>query len=321
MVEEERPVCTVIVCTRDRPEELERCVKALARLDFPRYCVLIVDNAPEDSRSREVASRHGVAHVHEPVGGLSRARNRGTRLCETEIVAYIDDDAIPDDQWLSRLVAEFDDPEVMAVAGRILPISTDTEAERLFERLGAFGSGPSRRVVDRQTPRWFEMTSFGGVGSGANMAVRRKAFDIWPGFDERLGVGTALPGYEEHYAFFSLVDRGHRVVYTPDAVVRHPYPRRMTELRARRFDSMVAASGFATLMFFEEPRYRRAILKYALEWLRGTPREWRNLDSMPPPSVISRWRMPFAWLKGSLTYFRTRGWPSAGGRTRMGPSR
>lgn len=306
MGEEETAVCTVVVCTRDRPRELERCLEALAKLDSPSYRILVVDNAPDDVRTREIAARHGFLHVHEPVTGLSRARNRGARASETEIVAFIDDDAIPEPGWLSGLVAEFDDPAVMAVAGKILPTSLDTEAERVFERLGGFGSHSSRRVVDKTTPSWFEIANFGGVGSGANMAVRRRAFDFWAGFDERLGVGTRLPGYEEHYAFFSLVDRGYRVVYTPNAVVRHPYPRRMADLHSRRFDAAVAASGYMTLLFFEEPRYRRAILKYAFEWLKRKPRTWRNRTNGGLPTVISRWRMPRAWVIGALRYFRAR---------------
>src|SRR6266542_3187565 len=146
--------CTVVVCTRDRPEELERCLAALAKLDFPSYCILVVDNAPKDDRTREIATRHGVSHVHEPVGGLSRARNRGARASETEIVAYIDDDAIPEPGWLSGLVAEFEDPSVMAVTGRIRPTALDTEAQQLFELLGGFGSHEVRRVVDKTTPAW-----------------------------------------------------------------------------------------------------------------------------------------------------------------------
>lgn len=305
--------CTVVVCTRDRPVELERCLEALAKLASPTYGVLVVDNAPNDARTREIASRHGVPHIHEPVAGLSRARNRGARACETEIVAFIDDDAIPEPGWVSGLVSEFEDPSVMAVTGMIRPTSLDTEAQQVFERLGGFGSHEVRRLVDKTTPDWFEIASFGGIGSGANMAVRRKAFDFWPGFDERLGVGTRLPGYEEHYAFFSLVDRGYRVVYTPRAVVRHPYPRRLADLHARRFDAAVASAGFMTLLFVEEPHYRRAILKYAFEWLRRKPRKWRNLVNGGPPNVIPRWRMPQAWLTGALTYLRTRRSPGSAG--------
>jgi hypothetical protein len=53
-------------------------------------------------------------------------------------------------------------------------------------------------VVDRQTPAWFERANFGGIGDGGNMAFRRYAFAVWPGFDVRLGRGALLHGGEEH---------------------------------------------------------------------------------------------------------------------------
>src|SRR5688572_13183222 len=191
------PSSTVVVCTRDRPVELERCLEAVAKLDSVGHDVLIVDNSSTDGRTPEIAARYGFRVLNEPLEGLSRARNVGARACRTEIVAYLDDDAIPEPGWLTNVVAEFDDPSVMAVTGKILPIEIDTEAERLFERLGGFGSHETRKVLDRTTPSWFEIACFGGMGSGGNMAVRRRAFDVWPGFDERLGAGTELPGYEE----------------------------------------------------------------------------------------------------------------------------
>jgi len=115
--------CSVVICTRDRPERLEQCLEAVARLDYPRVDALIVDNAPSDSRTRDLAARRGVRYLVEPLPGLSRARNRGARACETEIVAFLDDDAIPEPDWLSALAAEFMDPLVMAVAGRVRPFS------------------------------------------------------------------------------------------------------------------------------------------------------------------------------------------------------
>jgi len=82
-----RPSCTVVICTRDRPTELNRCLEALAELDYPHFDVLVVDNAPSDDQARQVAMRWGVAYVAEPVPGLSRARNLGAMTCIAEVVA------------------------------------------------------------------------------------------------------------------------------------------------------------------------------------------------------------------------------------------
>ena len=262
------PSCTVVICTRDRPKLLERCIAAALRVDYPGFEVLVVDNAPTNDETREVAERWGVRCVVEPVPGLSRARNRGARACSTEIVAFIDDDALVEPDWLTALAREFSDPLVMAATGMVIPLKVETEAEKLCA--GAVASGShQRRVVDRQTAQWFELASFGGLGDGMNMAFRRRAFDLWPGFHERLGRGAVVCGDEEHLAFLSLIGLGYRVAHTPRAVVRHPYPSTMRDLRSRELRSLASTMGYVTHLFFEEPRHRRALVKYVTEALLG----------------------------------------------------
>ena len=301
------PTCSVVICTHDRPDHLDRCLNAVMRLNYSHFDVLVVDNASHDARTREVAARWGARYIVEPVVGLSRARNRGARACDTEVVAFLDDDAVPESEWLSNLAREFEDPLVMAVTGRILPLQIETESERLCALLGGldFG-GQERRRVDCQTPYWFEMANFGGVGDGGNMAFRRCVFYVWPGFHERLGRGAILVGGEEHYAFFSLIDRGYRMVYTPLAVVRHPFPCTMRDLRARHLRDLAAATGYIRFLFFEEPRHRRAVMRYAVEALRGVPRVWRGKVAGPRPQLVSTWRTVLAQLSGPLLYVKLR---------------
>jgi len=73
------PSCSVLICTRNRPDELNRCLEGVSRLLHPRFDVLVVDNAPAGQRTREVSGRWGIRYIVEPVVGLSRARNRGAR--------------------------------------------------------------------------------------------------------------------------------------------------------------------------------------------------------------------------------------------------
>jgi glycosyltransferase involved in cell wall biosynthesis len=262
--------CTVVICTRDRPEALERCLAAVDAVTYPSFEVLVVDNGSPTAGAREIAERWGARCTVEPRAGLSRARNRGAREARGEVVAYLDDDALPEPGWLAGLERELGDPEVMAVAGRIRPARLETAAECLFEATGGFTPNRGcRRVVDAGTPGWFELTNFGGVGTGANMAFRRSAFDQWAGFDERLGVGAAVPAGEEHHAFFSLVELGYRVVYAPDAVVRHPYPATLAALRARHVATVASSAAYLLHLLLEAPRHRRLALGFALRALRG----------------------------------------------------
>ena len=300
------PTCTVVICTRNRPEQLERCLATVGCLEYPRFDVLVVDNAPSDEAASDIAARSGAHYIIEPTVGLSRARNRGARACKSEIVAYLDDDALPDRGWLTGLAREFEDPKVMAVTGRTFALKLGPEAERLCALFGSGETGgPQWRKVDRQTPSWFELANFGGIGDG-NMAFRRCAFDLWPGFEERLGRGVTLDGGEEHHAFFSLIDRGHSVVYTPHAVMHHPCPQTMRDLRARHLRDLAASTGYITLLFVEEPRYRRRLIKYVVEALQGTRRTWRHPVGASSLRIVPRWRMVLAYLYGSLLYLRSR---------------
>jgi glycosyltransferase involved in cell wall biosynthesis len=183
------PSCSVVICTRDRPEYLERCLNGLASVDYPRFEVLVVDNAPSDGRARKTAARWDTRYTVEPIPGLSRARNRGLLESQSEIVAYLDDDAVAQRGWLSGLAAEFNDPVVIAVSGRVIPFKVASDEEgKLWAAITE--RGLVRHSFDRQTADWFVAANFGAIGIGANMGLRRSVLGIWPGFDVRLGRGV-----------------------------------------------------------------------------------------------------------------------------------
>src|SRR5262249_51152409 len=96
----EAPFITVVVCTRDRPEQLPGCLRWLEGQQYPRFEVVVVDNAPGgDAVPSVVAAWQGAMpcrYVAEPRGGLSWARNAGTAAAAGEIIAFLDDDEEPD---------------------------------------------------------------------------------------------------------------------------------------------------------------------------------------------------------------------------------
>src|SRR5271166_4416143 len=264
------PGCSVVICTRDRPEYLDRCLSVLDALDYPHFEIVVVDNAPSDGRTRELADRRKVRYLLEPAPGLSRARNRGARESTGEIIAYLDDDAIAEPGWLGGLAAEFNDPRVMAVTGRVLPLDPGGEEAQMCAALAGRDQGPRRQVFDRETPSWFKLANFGGIGIGANMALRASAFNILRGFDPRLGRGAGVPASEENYAFFELITRGYRVVYTPAAVVRHHSPRNFAELRAVRISTLAEAASYLAFLLVERPDYRPATMKFIVNGIRSS---------------------------------------------------
>jgi cellulose synthase/poly-beta-1,6-N-acetylglucosamine synthase-like glycosyltransferase len=300
-----RPACTVVVCTRNRPELLNQCLAAVSKLEYGKFDILVVDNGSGDERTREVAAFWGAGYVLEPAVGASRARNRGARMSQAEIVAYLDDDAIPEAGWLSGLALEFRDPRVMAATGQIRTLSVARDGEEIHASVGDFERGHERLIVDLQEKHWFELSNFGGLGDG-NMAFRRRAFECWPGFHLSLGPGTPLNFCEEHHAFFSLIDKGYRVVYTPDAIVHHSSVlRTLPELQTRRLAQLSASTAYAMLMLVEQPAYRWATLKYFLQAIAGRRRRWRCPPSEPVPPV-SPLKILRALLAGPFLYAQAR---------------
>jgi glycosyltransferase involved in cell wall biosynthesis len=304
------PCPTVVLCTRNRPALLARCLDAVLQLKFPRFDVLVVDNASDDGSTAAVAAQKGVRCISEPRVGLNRARNTGARACESEVVAYLDDDAVPHPSWLSAILEPFEDAQVMAVAGRILPPSVETEAEKYCADYWRHDLGLQPRSVDPQVPNWFELTNFGGVGIGANMAFRRAAFSEGGVFNERLDRGTPLFGFGEHYAFFSLVHRGHRVIYAPEATALHPYPASMELLRDRHLNDLTSSAGYLLFLLLEHPHYRIATLRFIARGLRKGPLDWKRIHRPPRPRLVPRWQASMALVKGLLRYLQSLAVPS-----------
>ena len=211
---------SVVVCTHDRPANLEGCLDALARLEDPVE-VIVVDSASRAPCS-EIAGRFASAFgalrvVLTSVPGLSRARNAGLEAASSPIVAFVDDDAEPAPTWARKIVRPFAEDERVACVG-----------------------GTCSPVFDARRPRWLSgrllqfagITRFGGAAResrssaeypfGANMAFRRADLLAAGGFPENLGrVGTTLLSGEEYEVIERLRGRGSVVWLEPGAIVDH----------------------------------------------------------------------------------------------------
>lgn len=222
--EARRQSLSVIVCTRDRPASLSRCLEALGCSSEPADEVIVVDNAPRGDETRKVTERFaGVRYILEPVAGLSRARNTGVRAATGELIAFTDDDVEVHPRWTARVRSALSDGRHAAMTGLVLPASLEHESEYLFEaKFGGFSQGFRPMVYDRD---FLESTVAWGVpvwriGAGANMAFRRDALDVTGGFDERLGAGRAGCS-EDSELWYRMLRAGLSCVYEPRAVVAH----------------------------------------------------------------------------------------------------
>lgn len=269
---------TVAVCTRDRPEDLARCLDALSRLPDDGQEVLVIDSASRSDETRLVAGAvAGVRYVREERPGLDVARNRALREARHGIVAFTDDDAMPDPGWLRALVGSFADRRVLCATGLTLPLELETEAQEWFERTNGFGRGFSRKVYDGTSHNPFLV---GRIGAGVNMALRREVLELVGPFDEALDAGTPSRSGGDHDMFARILTAGYSIVYQPEALSRHRHRRDWAGLRDTVYGYGVGVYAHLTKHLVLHGEIRAPLL--ALGWLRWQlGMLWRSLLRRP----------------------------------------
>ncbi len=233
------PSLTVAVCTRDRPEQLARCLKSLLDIEPSAFGlpvsreILVIDNAPSTRDTRDLASSlPGIRYILEPRPGLDFARNRALKEARGDLLAFIDDDVVVDTGWLTGLMeAWIEHPDAAGFTGQVLPYELATEAQIIFEQRGGFRRGfDTIRYGQTLDGHPAYPCSAGIFGTGANMAFQRRILNILNGFDEALDTGPPLPAAGDQDIFYRLIRRGYSIVYKPGFLVFHEHRRELKAL-------------------------------------------------------------------------------------------
>ena len=238
-----RPIiASVIVCTRNRAASIPETLEALAALETPGVEVIIVDSSEgaEQEKTEALARKFGAKYVIERLRGLSRARNTGIAAASGEIIAFTDDDCVPEKDWLTQKLKNYSDPSVWACTGRVIQRLTGG-ASGLFEEVAGQDLGRDRRVftpVDVQGGLGFVLSNVRkvfarhmksgapapfGIGHGSSLSFRKKVFETLGGFDVRFGGGAPFKGCDDIEMLYRVLRGGHNIVYEPAAVVHHKH--------------------------------------------------------------------------------------------------
>ncbi len=310
---------TVVIVTHDRPDDLQRALEAVLRLDGEGHDVLVVDNCPSTDAARAIVEGYrGVRYVREDRRGASAARNRALREATTDVVAFTDDDAAPDPGWLRALLRNFNDPLVYCATGLTMPLELETDAQEACERYTPHGRGFSRTVFSgsRCNP-----LSVGQVGVSLNMALRRSALEHVGAFDELLGPGTPCRCGEDYDFFSRILAAGYRIVYDPAALSWHRHRRTWEELHDTVYGYGVGVYAFWTRAMLVEREW--SVFQHALRWLTrkqlpSLVRALRGRNGMVPASLV------FAELRGCAVgpwaYLASRWRARRAGRARGAPT-
>jgi glycosyltransferase involved in cell wall biosynthesis len=257
------PFVSIIVPTHDRPERLQACLRSLLALHYPRYEVIIVDNAPSSTATANLLQQtyrnvSQLRYVREDRPGASWARNRGIMAARGELLAFADDDIVVDAYWLVELAQAFSVVDnVACVTGLLLPVELETPAQFWIEEFGGFSKGFSRRIFDMmenhpKTP--LHPYAAGQFGTGANMAFTAAFLRSVDGFDPALGPATPAQGGEDLTLFFQAVTRGYKLVYEPSSVAYHPHYREYAALRKQIYSYGVGLAAYLMRNVLDNPR-------------------------------------------------------------------
>jgi glycosyltransferase involved in cell wall biosynthesis len=299
VVQRDGPTMTIAICTHERPASLEVAIESVVEQRYPRFDLLVVDNAPKTDRTREVvarlAERHPkISYAVEPRPGLSWARNRSTELATGEVVAWVDDDVVCDPWWATEMARGFAEvPGADVVTGTVVPSELATPSQLMFDRYSSVRRrrGFARAVFSpatraAQSPL-YPMPPF---GIGANMAFRREAVERIGGFDTALGAGTLARSAEDTAAFSAVLLGGGTVVYQPSAILHHHHRQDEGELRNLMLGHGRGLGAFYTSMVLRRPASTLELARLAPRALRDqfSPRGERlsKLGESFPPELL-----------------------------------
>lgn len=284
------PAVTVVIpSSGGRVDEIRRCIGACLQLEYPEFEVIIVDNAPHNGVIAHVAD--DFAHdrrfrrVAEPAPGVSAARNRGIREAAGEIVAFIDDDEVPDPHWLSEVWRGFNQAEgVECVTGAMLPMELTTDAQLIFEALGGF-QGPRGLIpalfgdsVPGSASPVYPAPSF---GAGGNQAFKKTFLDVTGHFDPILGPGRPSAAGEDFEFFTRVLLKGGRISYWPNALTWHQHRRTLDELYSQYRSYGIGCAGYYLTLITRRPR---ALVRLVRDFPQGWHRH-RNWSRPVQPWV------------------------------------
>jgi GT2 family glycosyltransferase len=271
------PSTSVVICayTEDRWDALMDSVSSVVRQTVPaRELVVVVDHNPSllARCARELPDVVVVRNAEE--AGLAGARNTGVTVSDGVVVAFLDDDARAEPDWLENLLPHYADPDVLGVGGGISPD----------------WGGPRPAQLPHEFD-WVVGCSYIGLPArasevrnliGANMSIRRNVFEVVGGFARGLGRVRSRPaGCEETELCIRALARmqSGRFIYEPAAVVHHLVgPERQTwaYFRSRCFSEGRSKAVVAGLvgagpgLAAERSYVRRVLPRGALNGMRDT---------------------------------------------------
>jgi glucosyl-dolichyl phosphate glucuronosyltransferase len=216
-----KPRLSIVVATYNRSDLLAGLLLALTKQTVRKedFEVLIVDNSPAaDSRVNDLCKREAYANlnlncIHYPVLGVSNARNRGAGEAYADLIGFLDDDTLPSQDWVERVISRHTETKADILGGPFIPFYTSTPP-------AWFKDVYATHQCDAKTG-WLGRNKY---LAGANMVWTRKLFEQLGGFQEHLGYVGRKKNYGEDTEIQQrAILSGYKIWYDVDLLVRHHF--------------------------------------------------------------------------------------------------
>jgi glycogen(starch) synthase len=206
---------SVVINTLNRRESLRRALVGLSEQTYPHFELVVVNGPSTDGTEEMVDAFDGPIRLARcPEANLGRSRNVGVGVAAGDVVAFLDDDAEPEPEWLTEIVARYDDPNIAGVGGPVFDVPLGQVVWDLCTctRLGqpeTSSEGPPSRYVGAGADPFLYLP-------GANMSFRRSALARVGGFN-----GLLRHNYDDAEVCARVIDAGYGLTVLEDALVRH----------------------------------------------------------------------------------------------------
>lgn len=215
---------SVVIPTRNRALELERCIKSIKNQTYDKYEIIIVDDNSSDE-TQKIIHKYKVRYIkHTKRLGQSIGKNDGAKVAKGEIVVFTDDDCIADPFWLENIVKAFhSDRDIAVVGGKILNLGKTNFNIHLLP-IWPFIAGhikkTGRIIIFGIVSSNFDSNNIQFVDwvSAGNMAIKKEAFNKVGGFDVNL-IGNCI--FEEPDICSRINDLGYKIYYQPLSICFH----------------------------------------------------------------------------------------------------
>jgi glycogen(starch) synthase len=211
------PRVSVVVNTYNRAKSLHQTLQGMRRQNYPNFEVIVV-NGPSTDETMDVLRTHA-AEIR--VGtcaqrNLSVSRNVGIDMARGELVAFIDDDAVPDEDWLADAIAGFDSDDIAGVGGFVFD-HTGCELQYSYTVCDRMGNAYHNLAIPMPDFCYPGCHRFPAL-LGTNSIFRRSALLEVGGFDEQFDYFL-----DETDVNVRLIDAGYVLKQIPRAFVYHRY--------------------------------------------------------------------------------------------------